>query len=67
MEVRLNRRTIPDIFIPRFIELSKQGRFPFDRMIKSYPSDQINKAVVGSEEGKVLKPVLHPYFKMERF
>jgi aryl-alcohol dehydrogenase len=69
MEVILNGRTVrgivegdsvPDIFIPRLIELYKQGRFPFDRMINFYPFDQINKAVEDSEKGKVLKPVLRP-------
>jgi aryl-alcohol dehydrogenase len=52
--------SIPDIFIPQLIELYKQGRYPFDRMIKFYPLDQINQAAEHSEKGKVLKAVLRP-------
>jgi aryl-alcohol dehydrogenase len=52
--------SIPDIFIPRLIQLYKQGRFPFDRMVTFYPLDQINKAVEDADKGKVLKAVLRP-------
>ena len=67
MQTVLNGRTvrgivegdsIPDIFIPQLIELYKQGRFPFDRMIKFYPFDQINQAADDSEKGRTLKAVL---------
>lgn len=47
-----------DVFIPQLIELYKQGRFPFDRMITFYPFDQINQAAEDSEKGKTLKAVL---------
>jgi aryl-alcohol dehydrogenase len=49
---------IPDLFIPKLIELYKQGRFPFDRMITFYPFDEINNAVEDMEKGRVIKPVL---------
>jgi aryl-alcohol dehydrogenase len=52
--------SIPDIFIPQLIELHKQGRFPFDRMIEFYSLDQINKGAKDSEKGRVLKPVVRP-------
>lgn len=51
---------IPDIFIPQMIELYKQGRFPFDRIISFYPLDRINEAVEDAESGKTLKAVLKP-------
>ncbi len=50
--------SIPDLFIPRLIELYAQGRFPFDRMIRFYPFSEINQAAEDSEKGRVLKPVL---------
>ena len=50
--------SVPDIFIPRLVELYTQGRFPFDRLIKQYPLDRINEAASDSEEGRVVKPVL---------
>lgn len=51
---------IPDVFIPQLIELYKQGRFPFDRLLKFYSLDQINEAAEDSEKGKTLKAVLKP-------
>jgi aryl-alcohol dehydrogenase len=50
----------PDLFIPTMIELQRQGRFPFDRMISYYSFDEIAKAVADMENGRVLKPVLRP-------
>lgn len=50
--------SIPDIFIPQLIELWRQGRFPFDRLVSFYPFDQIQQAVEDSEHGKVLKAVV---------
>lgn len=52
--------SVPDIFIPRLVELWKQGRFPFDRLIKTYPLAEIEKAAQDSEKGDVLKAVLLP-------
>lgn len=50
--------SIPDLFIPRLIELYNQGRFPFDRLIEFYDLQDINRATEDSEQGRVLKPVL---------
>jgi aryl-alcohol dehydrogenase len=49
---------VPDVFIPRLIELYNQGRFPFDRLIEFYDLQEINRAAENSEQGTVLKPVL---------
>jgi aryl-alcohol dehydrogenase len=49
---------IADLFIPKLIELYKQGKFPFDQMIAFYPFDEIGKAVEDMEQGSVMKPVL---------
>lgn len=49
---------IPELFIPQLIDLYRQGRFPFDRMITFYPFEEINQAVHDMEQGKVIKPVL---------
>ncbi|KLU24991.1 alcohol dehydrogenase [Caballeronia mineralivorans PML1(12)] len=45
-------------FIPTLIELYRQGRFPFDRLIKQYRFDQVNEAMKDSESGATIKPVL---------
>lgn len=52
--------SIPDVFIPQLIDLYTQGRFPFDRMLKFYPFDQINTAAEDSERGKTIKAVIRP-------
>ena len=49
---------VPDLFIPTLIELYRQGKFPYDKLIKVYPFDQINQAVEDMEKGIVIKPVL---------
>lgn len=50
--------SVPDIFIPQLIELYRQGRFPFDRLVKFYAFDQIETAFADSEQGTTIKPVL---------
>ena len=50
--------SVPDIFIPKLVELYKQGRFPFDKLVNLYPFEQINQAVGDSERGKTIKAVL---------
>lgn len=50
--------SVPDVFIPRLINLYRLGRFPFDKLIKFYPLDRINEACEDSEKGRVMKPVL---------
>ena len=49
---------VPDIFIPRLIELYKKGLFPFDKMIRFYELEDINQAVEDSESGITLKAVI---------
>jgi aryl-alcohol dehydrogenase len=45
-------------FIPQLIELYRQGRFPFDRLIKFYEFDDINTAIDDAAKGLTIKPVL---------
>ena len=50
--------SVPQVFIPRLIELWQQGRFPVEKLTKSYGFDEINTAFDDSLSGRVLKPVL---------
>ena len=50
----------PQTFIPRMVELWQAGKFPFDRLIETFPLAQINEAEQASLSGRVLKPVLIP-------
>jgi aryl-alcohol dehydrogenase len=44
--------------IGALIALNKQGRFPYDKLITSFPLDQVNDALEASRAGDVIKPVL---------
>ncbi|MEQ8268682.1 MAG: NAD(P)-dependent alcohol dehydrogenase [Parvibaculum sp.] len=48
----------PDIFIPEMIELHRQGRLPFDRLIRTYPLSGINRAIADQHKGDCVKVVL---------
>jgi aryl-alcohol dehydrogenase len=50
--------TTPSLFIPMLIDYYRQGRFPFDRLIKPYPFEKIAEAFEDSTTGKTIKPVL---------
>ncbi len=50
--------SVPDIFIPQLLDLFLQGRFPFDKLIKIYPFEQINEAARDSERGLTVKPII---------
>jgi aryl-alcohol dehydrogenase len=47
-----------DVFIPHLIAMQRQGRFPFDRLIRHYDFDDINAAIHDSETGATIKPVV---------
>ena len=56
----LEGEAVPQRFIPKLIELWRQGRFPFDRLIRTYPLDKINDAERDTTSGATVKPVLLP-------
>ncbi len=50
--------SIPKDFIPKLIDYHQRGLFPFDKLIKFYNFEDINKAVEESHNGKCIKAVL---------
>jgi len=50
--------SVPDIFIPRLIELWRQGRFPVDRLMRNYDFDNLDEAAHDAEAGRVIKAVM---------
>lgn len=52
--------SIPQLFIPALIALWRQGRFPFDKLIRTFPLAEINEAERAMLAGDVVKPVLLP-------
>lgn len=45
-------------FIPHLIELYRQGRFPFDKLVKFYKFEDLNQAMADSESGATIKPIV---------
>ncbi|MEL0212713.1 MAG: NAD(P)-dependent alcohol dehydrogenase, partial [Novosphingobium sp.] len=50
----------PQAFIPELIAHHAAGRFPFDRLITTFPLDQINEALAAQARGECIKVVLVP-------
>lgn len=50
--------SVPSVMIPALIEFWRQGRFPFDRLIRKYPFSAINQAADDMHTGNTTKPVL---------
>ena len=49
---------VPGLFIPKLLSAYRQGHFPIDCLIKTYPFEEINRAFEDSERGKAIKAVL---------
>jgi aryl-alcohol dehydrogenase len=59
IEGNMEGDVVPDVFIPYLIELNRQGRFPFERMITQYSSlTDLNTAIAASRAGEVVKAVI---------
>ena len=46
--------SVPKLFLPALLDYYKKGQFPFDRLIKFYPFEQINEAQAESDAGKCI-------------
>ena len=49
---------VPREGIPALVELHRQGRFPFDELIRVYEFEDIQQAADDAAAGTVVKPVL---------
>ncbi|MHB8695755.1 MAG: NAD(P)-dependent alcohol dehydrogenase [Solirubrobacteraceae bacterium] len=49
---------VPQSFIPRLIELHAAGRLPLEKLIRTYPFDEIDAAFADAASGATIKPVL---------
>jgi aryl-alcohol dehydrogenase len=50
--------SLPQVFLPKLLDLHAAGRFPVDRMITYLPFEQINEAVAAVKRGDASKAVL---------
>ena len=49
---------IPQLAVTKLVEYHNEGKFPFEKLIKYYKFEDINKAAADSNTGVTLKPVL---------
>jgi aryl-alcohol dehydrogenase len=47
-----------EVLLPTLVDLHKQGKFPFDRLVQFFELSEVNDAMEASARGDVLKPVL---------
>jgi aryl-alcohol dehydrogenase len=50
--------SVPQVFIPKLIELYRAGRLPLERLVREYAFADINAAFAEAATGSVIKPVL---------
>ncbi|MEO6886156.1 MAG: NAD(P)-dependent alcohol dehydrogenase [Jatrophihabitantaceae bacterium] len=50
--------SLPQLFLPKLLDLHAAGKFPVDRMISYFDFEQINEAVAAVKQGSVGKAVL---------
>jgi aryl-alcohol dehydrogenase len=48
------------VFLPQLIDFWKQGRFPFDKLLRTCPLSAIDEAEADSIKGTTIKPVILP-------
>ena len=49
---------VPQVFIPKLIELHRRGLFPFERLERHYDFQHINRAIADARCGRTVKPVV---------
>lgn len=49
---------VPQQFIPTLVHLWRQGRFPIEKLTRTYPLEHINQAFEDSRSGKTIKPII---------
>ena len=49
---------VPQLAIPELIKFHKEGKFPFEKLVKFYKFDEINQATADSNSGQTIKPIL---------
>ena len=50
---------VPQDFVPRLLALHADGRLPLEKLVRTYPFDDIDTAAAEAARGTTIKPVLH--------
>jgi len=49
---------VPDVLVPRLVQLFEQGLFPVDRLVERFAFEDINGAAAAAGGGGAIKPIL---------
>ena len=49
---------VPQLAVPKLVDYYNQGKFPFDKLIKYYKFEDINRAASDAVNGTTIKPVM---------
>lgn len=49
---------MPRVFIPQLLELYRQGRFPLDKLVRTFPFAELEGAIEATASGEAVKAVL---------
>lgn len=50
--------SVPRVFIPQLLELRRQGRFPLEKLVRTYPFAELEQAIADTNDGAAVKAVL---------
>lgn len=50
--------SVPRVFIPQLLELRRQGRFPIEKLVRTYPFAELETAIADTTSGDAVKAVL---------
>ncbi|WP_295717783.1 NAD(P)-dependent alcohol dehydrogenase [uncultured Halovibrio sp.] len=50
--------SVPRVFIPQLVDYYRDGRFPFDKLVRFYSFSEISQAFEDSKNGTTVKPIL---------
>lgn len=50
--------SVPRVFIPQLLELRRNGRFPLEKLARSYPFPDLEAAIADTTSGAAVKAVL---------
>jgi aryl-alcohol dehydrogenase len=50
----------PQAFIPQMLQWHKRGQMPMDKIVRTFPLEQIEDALAAMHDGSAIKPVLLP-------
>jgi len=50
--------SVPRVFIPQLLELRRQGRFPLEKLVRTFPFPELETAIAATTSGEAVKAVL---------